>query len=271
MEAGTGLSVVMVTVANPFPAAAQQSCVENKANGQTLHASLAAIEQETLDEMKALRKTTFVFKPPEEQYERELHIFAEKVREDEVLKPIIERIVSIAEPDFPLAPEMERQSYLLAVTIIAGWWDLTHMAAVGNNWSAAVLQSRMRGRVVRRIMAEVWVQARAMARAQKAREEAAAAAAREERERAMQARLDAIAQEAREAALRASTAAAGSVASFMGGRDVQQLFAPLVVGAARPRQLLLGLPDAAAHVVHACAVFRPAWQTAHDESTVGVL
>mgnify|MGYP001324707123 CR=1 FL=1 len=37
------------------------------------------------------------------------------------------------------------------------------------------------------------------------------------------------------------------------GRDVQQLFAPLVVGAARPRQLLLGLPDAAAHVVHEMA------------------
>ena len=42
--------------------------------------------------MKALRKTTFVFKPSEEQYERELHIFAAKVRADHVLKPIIERI-----------------------------------------------------------------------------------------------------------------------------------------------------------------------------------
>ena len=39
--------------------------MENKANGQALHASLAAIEQVTLDEMKALRKTSFVFKPPE--------------------------------------------------------------------------------------------------------------------------------------------------------------------------------------------------------------
>ena len=64
------------------------------------------------------------------------------MREDEVLKPLIERIVSIAEPSFPLTPEMERQSYLLAVTLISGWWDLCHMAEVGRHWSGAVLQAR---------------------------------------------------------------------------------------------------------------------------------
>ena len=153
------------------------------------------------------------------------------MREDEVLKPIIERIVSIAEPDFPLAPEMERQSYLLAVTIIAGWWDLTHMAAVGKNWSAAVLQSRMRGCVVRRIMA------RSGRRRERWRVPRRSAKRPPPPRRAIRSALCrsgwTALPKAREAALRASTTAAKGVASFMGGRDVQQLFAPLVVGAAR--------------------------------------
>ena len=85
---------------SPFPAAASKACVESKANGWILEDALAAIQKETLEEMKALRKTTFVFKPSEEQYERELHIFAAKVRSDHVLKPIIERTVSGRSPPF---------------------------------------------------------------------------------------------------------------------------------------------------------------------------
>ena len=107
------------------------------------------------------------------------------MREDNVLKPIIERIVSAAEPAFPLQPEMERQAYLLAVVVISGWWDLQHMAQVGRHWSASILQAKIRGRIVRRIMAEVWEQARLLARQRIEEEEAKAAAERAALEQAL--------------------------------------------------------------------------------------
>ena len=81
--------------------------------------------------------------------------------------------------------------------------------------------------MVRRILSQVWAQARVLARERIAEEEAKAAAERLARQRALQERLDAMARDAAEASAKAAMAHAGSAAGtckhLLG--DVQALFA----------------------------------------------
>ena len=71
--------------------------MEWKVNGEQLAEAIEAMEKETGKRMGELRRTTFVFLPAEEQIEMETGLTVTNLSRSEILRPVMERIVELAE------------------------------------------------------------------------------------------------------------------------------------------------------------------------------
>lgn len=78
------------------------------------------------------------------------------VREQEDLRPYLERVVSLSEPSIATEAQTERAALMLALALIAAYKIATAMADAGRCWASALLQARLaRGPQARRIVQEV--------------------------------------------------------------------------------------------------------------------
>jgi len=211
---------------NPYPSGAEAASIEWKANGYVYWAGLSEAFQEADSDFKALMKTPFAYEEPSVQSERLLHLRVFRIREQQSLKPIIERTISSAEPSTPSDEQVDRAACMISLCLVQAFINTTTWMEVGRHWASSRGVALIRGWLTRKIISRVWEDAATLAREKIVAEEDSAIAVQGKWRDNMASREGFV----------------------RGGTSLNVVFAPKVLGR-MSRSFDLGLPEVLAPLI----------------------